>query len=71
MEKNHKVLMLEVKKTSQGLLKIGFEPSEIKKLIYNILTPESENIDKGIVIHSLMKLQQLQKQNNIIFDYRF
>lgn len=71
MERNHKLLMLEVKKTSQGLLKIGFKVSEIKKLIYNILTSESENIDEGIVIHSLMKLQQLQRENNIIFDNRF
>ena len=67
MEKNHTVLMKEVKKTSEGLLKIGFKVSEIKNLIYNILTPETENINNGIVIHSLMKLQDLQKQNNILY----
>ena len=63
MEKNHKVLMEEVKKTSEGLLKIGFKVSEIKNLIYDILTPETENINNGIVIHSLMKLQDLRKEN--------
>tara|TARA_R100001530_G_scaffold19846_2_gene16666 strand:+ start:1184 stop:1390 length:207 start_codon:yes stop_codon:yes gene_type:complete len=67
MEKNHTVLMREVKKTSEGLLKIGFKVSEIKSLIYDILTPETENINNGIVIHSLMKLEDLQKQNNILY----
>jgi Holliday junction resolvasome RuvABC DNA-binding subunit len=67
MEKNHKVLMEEVKKTSEALLKIGFKVSEIKNLIYDILTPETENINNGIVIHSLMKLQDLRKENNILY----
>ena len=67
MDKNHTVLMREVKKTSEGLLKIGFKVSEIKSLIYDILTPETENINNGIVINSLMKLQDLQQQNNILY----
>jgi len=67
MDKNHTVLMREVKKTSEGLLKIGFKVSEIKSLIYDILAPETENINNGIVINSLMKLQDLQQQNNILY----
>jgi len=61
MEKNHTRLMKEVKKTSEGLLKIGFKASEIKNLIYDILTPETENINNGIVIYSLIKLQDLHR----------